>query len=146
MAQAAPTSGEVSRTRRSPDLFDERTHAVARIAVPVTLGLLYGYWAAANRRAGGPITGWNLLFGFVTAIVFAVVYLGVQALAPRMRREQHALLWTAFAGCAFGFLYNQTGATVLRSAGMALAVAAVAFVVLFYRYYTHEDSAGRRVT
>jgi len=116
------------------------------MALPVVLGLVYGYWAAANRRAGGPITGWNILFGFVTAVAFIVVFLAVQALAPRMKREQHALLWTAFVGCAFGFLYNQSGESVLRSIGMALAVSAVTFVVLFYRYYTREDTAGRRVT
>src|SRR3954464_5679648 len=99
MAQAAPAPGGRSRTRRTPDLFGERTHAVARMALPVVLGLVYGYWAAANRRAGGPITGWNILFGFVTAVAFIVVFLAVQALAPRMKREQHALLWTAFVGC-----------------------------------------------
>ncbi|GHH82225.1 hypothetical protein GCM10017771_05830 [Streptomyces capitiformicae] len=108
------------------------------------LGLVYGYWAAANNRSGGPITGWNLLFGFATAIVFAALYLAVQAVAPRLRREQHALLWAAFAGCAFGFLYQQAGHTVVRSTIMALGIAAAVFAVAFYRYYTHEDAAGRR--
>ncbi|MGW3953089.1 hypothetical protein ACWEKM_19735 [Streptomyces sp. NPDC004752] len=145
MAHAAPTSGGVPRTHRTPDIFGERTHAMARLAFPVLLGLLYGYWAAANRRDGGPITGWNLLLGFVTALVFALVYLGVQALAPRLRRELHALLWSAFGGIAFGFLYHQSGESALRSTGMALVVAAVFFVVLFYRYYTHEDAAGHRI-
>ncbi|MER6525538.1 hypothetical protein [Streptomyces sp. NPDC001508] len=145
MTHAAPASGGMPRERRQPDVFDERTHAVARLAFPVLLGLLYGYWAAANRRDGGPITGGNLLFGFVTALVFVLVYLGVQALAPRMRREVHALLWTAFGGIAFGFLYSQSGESALRSAGMSLAVAAVIFIVIFYRYYTHEDAEGHRI-
>ncbi|RMB85509.1 hypothetical protein [Streptomyces shenzhenensis] len=145
MTQAAPTSEVVPRTRRTPDIFGEHTHARARLAFPVLLGLVYGYWAAANRRGGGPITGWNILFGFVTALVFVLVYLGVQALAPRLRRELHALLWTAFGGIAFGFLYNQSGESVLRTTGMSLAIAAVFFVVLFYRYYTHEDATGHRI-
>ncbi|MER5749281.1 hypothetical protein [Streptomyces sp. NPDC002088] len=142
MAHAAPTPG----MRGSPDILGERTHMVAKWAVPVALGLVYGYWAAANRRSGGPITGWNLLFGFVTAIVFIALYIGVRALAPHMKREQHALVWTAFAGGAFGFLYSQTGASVLRSTGMAVAVSAACFLVFFYRYYTHEDAEGHRVS
>jgi hypothetical protein len=144
MAHAAPASGTpVSGARRTPDVFDVRDHTAAKWALPVVLGLVYGFWAAANNRSGGPITGWNILFGFVCAIAFAGAYIGVRTVAPRLRRELHAALWTAFAGCAFGFLYSQTGATVLRSVFMSLAVAAGVFAATFYRYYTHEDAEGR---
>ncbi|MBL1083147.1 hypothetical protein JK359_14320 [Streptomyces actinomycinicus] len=159
MAQAAPAPGGMSRPGRTPavegrpsdarsrppDVFDARTHAMARLAVPVALGLVYGYWVAANSRSGGPITGWNLLLGFVSALVFAVVCMALLAVAPRMPREVHALLWTGFVGCAFGFLYSQTGASILRSVLMSLAVSAVTFAVFFYRYYTREDAFGRRI-
>ncbi|MGW7238925.1 hypothetical protein [Streptomyces sp. NPDC054804] len=145
MAQAAPTSGGMPRRGPSPDIFSPQAHAMARLAFPIVTGLIYGYWAAANRRSGGPITGWNLLFGFVTAIVFALVLFGVLTIAPRLRREVHALMWTAFMGIAFGFLYSQSGESILRSTGMALAVAAVTFAVMFYRFYTHEDAVGHRV-
>ncbi|MEU0248064.1 hypothetical protein ABZ192_27810 [Streptomyces sp. NPDC006235] len=145
MAHAAPASRKVARRRRTPDLFSPRTHAMAKVAVPVVLGLVYGYWAAANRRDAGPITGWNLLFGFVTALVFAVLFAAVWEIAPRLRREAHALLWFAFTGCAIGFLYSQTGGSVLKSTGMGVVVGAGVFVTMFYRYYTHEDAAGRRI-
>ncbi|MFG2553826.1 hypothetical protein [Streptomyces sp. NPDC048581] len=152
MAHAAPASGggtpravTTGPSGSLPDVFSERTHRIASVATPVTLGLIYGYWAAANRRSGGEITGWNLLFGFVTAAVFMALYVAVRALAPHMRREQHAILWAAFAGAAFGFLYDQTGKSVVRSALMGLVIGAVCFAVLFYRYYTHEDAQGRRI-
>lgn len=128
-----------------PDIFSTRTHRAANWVLPVVLGLVYGFWAAANRRDGGPITGWNVLFGFVSALAFMVVLVGVQAVAPRLKREPHAVAWGAFAGVAFGFLYSQTGASVLRSAGISLVVAGSVTAVLFYRYYTHEDAAGHRV-
>jgi ABC-type thiamin/hydroxymethylpyrimidine transport system permease subunit len=131
--------------RRTPDVFDARTHAMARIGVPVVLGLVYGYWVAANNRDGGAITGWNLLLGFVSALVFAVVCMALLMLAPRMPREVHALLWTAFVGCAFGFAYSQTDKTVLRSVLMSLVVSGATFIVFFYRYYTREDAFGRRI-
>ncbi|MFD8817604.1 hypothetical protein ACFV23_40505 [Streptomyces sp. NPDC059627] len=145
MAQAAPTSGGMPRSGRTPDVFSAQTHARARVAVPVVTGLIYGDWAAANRRSGGPITGWNLLFGFLTALVFAVVLFALLTYAPRLSRELHAVAWTAFMGIAFGFLYSQTGESVLRSIGMSLAVAAVTFILMFYRFYTHEDAAGNRI-
>ncbi|MEU4034284.1 hypothetical protein [Streptomyces collinus] len=152
MAQAAPVPGGTTRTTRPavttgppPNVLDARTHRIGRLVVPVVLGLVYGYWAAANRRSGGPITGWNLLFGFVTAFVFAVVLMALLALAPRLRRELRALAWAVFYGCSFGFLYSQASESVLRSTGMSLVIAAVTFVVLFYHYYTREDAAGHRV-
>ncbi|MFI9649113.1 hypothetical protein ACIHAA_22775 [Streptomyces sp. NPDC052040] len=140
-----PARGPVTRYR-PPDLFDHRAHRMGRLAVPVALGLVYGYWAAANRRDAGAITGWNILFGFVCAVVFAALCAGLYRVAPLLRRELHAVLWAAFAGIAFGFLYSQTGHSVLRSTGVSLAVAVAVFAFNFYRYYTHEDAAGRRIT
>ncbi|MFD5540200.1 hypothetical protein ACFWIJ_20890 [Streptomyces sp. NPDC127079] len=145
MAQAAPTSGGTARAGRTPDIFGARTHARARIAISVVTGLIYGDWVAANSRAGGPITGWNLLTGLVSAFVFAVVLWAVMTFAPRLRRELHAAVWAAFAGISFGFLYSATGEAVLRSIGMALAVALVVLILSFYRFYTREDAAGHRV-
>ncbi|MGW0722442.1 hypothetical protein [Streptomyces mirabilis] len=134
-----------ARTHRAPDVFDARTHAVAKWAVPVVGGLIYGYWAAANVRDAGPITGWNVLFGFVCAIVVAAAYIGVRMLAPVLRREEHALAWAVFAGVTFGFLFSLTGESVLRSTSVALGVAVFVFAGSFYRYYTHEDAAGHPV-
>ncbi|MGW1667434.1 hypothetical protein [Streptomyces sp. NPDC002324] len=157
MAQAAPTPGRPvipgrpsaagrSAAQATPDVFSERTHVLANRIVPVVLGLVYGYWAAALTRDAGPITGWNVLFGLVVAFVFAALHTAVLAVAPRLRRELHAALWAAFAGCAFGFLYSQASQhSVLRSVGMSLAVAAGFLAVNFYRYYTHEDAAGHRL-
>ncbi|WP_105974824.1 hypothetical protein [Streptomyces geranii] len=140
MAHVTPGSGTAL-----PDIFSARAHLAVARGLPVALGLVYGFWAAANRRDGGPITGWNVLFGFVSALAFMLVLFAVRTVAPRLRREVHAVAWGAFAGIAFGFLYSQTGASVLRSCGNSLAVAAAVTAVLFYRYYTREDAAGHRV-
>ncbi|MEU8590885.1 hypothetical protein AB0C59_28365 [Streptomyces sp. NPDC048664] len=149
MAHAAPVPrtthapatrrGAGIEPHRPPDILGTRTHGMARLAVPVALGLVYGYWAAANRRDAGPITGWNLLFGFVCAVVFAVLCHALLRRTPGLRRERRAALWAVFAGVAFGFLYSQTGHSVLRSCGISLAVAVAVFLFDYYRYYTHED-------
>ncbi|WP_133910953.1 hypothetical protein [Streptomyces sp. NBC_00582] len=145
MAHAAPPVRTAARPARTPDIFSAQTHRIARWAVPVALGLVYGYWVAANNRDGGPITGWNVLLGFVSAIMFAVLWRGVMALAPRMMRELHAVLWAVFSGCAFGFLIAQTYASLLQSVWLGLVIGATTFAVLFYRYYTHEDAEGHRI-
>ncbi|MFJ4689157.1 hypothetical protein ACIQNG_20715 [Streptomyces sp. NPDC091377] len=144
MAHAAPAPGTTPGSAL-PDIFSARAHTIAKWAVPIVAGLVYGYWAAANNRHGSGITGWNILLGFVAAIAFAGIWMALHALTPRLRREVHALLWAAFGGCAFGFLYSQTGASVLRSVVMSLAVTAVVLVVVFYRFYTHEDAEGHRL-
>ncbi|QKW07661.1 hypothetical protein HUT18_16020 [Streptomyces sp. NA04227] len=108
------------------------------VILPVIGGLVYGVWAAGNRRDAGPITTGNVLFGVVCGAAFALVCLLLHSAKNRMMREVRALSWTAFAGIAFGFLYSQSGGTVLRSTIMACGVAFSVFVVLFYRYYTTE--------
>lgn len=172
MAQAAPSAGGMSRPGRTPemerrpsdvvarppDVLDARTHRLGRVAVPVVLGLVYGYWVAANNRDGGPVTGWNWLLGLVSALVFAVVCAALLTLGPRLPREVHALAWAAFTGCAYGFAYSQIGAVfstqgagqgphgdLVRSVLMGLLWAAIAFMVSFYRYYIRENAYGRRV-
>ncbi|MFH8490129.1 hypothetical protein [Streptomyces longisporoflavus] len=134
MAHVAPTSSAAI-----PHVFGGS--AVTRIGTAaVLLGLVYGYWAAAISRDAGPITGGNVLHGIVCAVVVAAVFMGLRMIAPGLPRELRAAAWAAFAGIAFGYLYSLTDATVLRSAAMALAVAAGVFAVMFYRYYTHEKS------
>ncbi|GGX93436.1 hypothetical protein [Streptomyces anandii] len=150
MAHAAPVTAAVTtrgtRTRtHPPDIFGPRAHRIGRWALPFAIGLVYGYWAAANRRSGGPITGWNLAFGFITAIVFTLITVGVLLLGPRLPRELHALLWFAYIGIAFGFLYIQSGETVLLATGLSLGLGAIAGLFCFYWAYTHEDAEGHHI-
>jgi len=126
-------------------IFDARVHRAAKVGIPVALGLIYGYWAAANRRSGGPITGWNILFGFVTAAVFIVLCIAVATFAPLLKRELHSLVKSGFAGAAVAFLYSQTGESVYRSVALGVVVTAGIFLVFFYRYYTREDAVGNRI-
>ncbi|MFC8712510.1 hypothetical protein ACFUCQ_21680 [Streptomyces sp. NPDC057197] len=149
MVHAAPVSGRTAGARarhpRTPDVFSDRAHLIARWAGPFAIGLVYGYWAAANRRSGGPITAGNVAFGFVTAIVFTLLMAGVLTLASRLPRELHAFLWFLFTGAAFGFLFNQSGRSVLLTIGLSLAFGVAVGLICFYWVYTHEDARGRRI-
>ncbi|PZG99810.1 hypothetical protein C1I97_23795 [Streptomyces sp. NTH33] len=147
MAHAAPVRGRTTGgSTRRPDLFGPRAHAIGRWAVPFALGLIYGFWAAEIRRSGGPATAGNLVFAGVTVIVFTVVLAGVLTLGPRLRREPHALLWFAFTGVAFGFLFSQSRESILLAVGLSLLLGIGVGLMCFYWFYTHEDARGHRIT
>ncbi|MFH8794105.1 hypothetical protein [Streptomyces sp. NPDC017941] len=107
-------------------------------AVPALLAVVYGVWAAANHRDGGPITGGNVLLGVLSALAFAGLYVALRAAAPALPRELRAAAWALFAGVSLGFLCGLTDASVLRTAVTAAVVAAAVFAAAFYRYYTRE--------
>ncbi|MDQ0951202.1 putative membrane protein [Streptomyces phaeochromogenes] len=131
MTHAAPAP------RRTPTAT--RPAVSAKLAIPAIGGIVYGFWTSGIDRHSGPITGWNVLLGVVSAVVFAAVAHGIHTVAPRLPREARALAWAVFAGIAFGFLYSLTDASILKSAGHSLVIAAGVFAVVFYRYYTTED-------
>ncbi|MFD4257173.1 hypothetical protein ACFWR9_05985 [Streptomyces sp. NPDC058534] len=137
MAHAVPT-------HTPPDVFGARTHLLAKWAMPLAIGLVYGYWVASVRRHGGPVTGWNLLVGFLSVLVFFVLYVAVRAVSARLPREGHAVLWGAFAGSALGFLYSGSGVAMFTSILVSLLLAAAVAGSLFYRYCTHEDAEEAR--
>ncbi|ELS50259.1 hypothetical protein [Streptomyces viridochromogenes] len=126
------------------DVFSERTHTALRWIMAVGLGLLYGDWAAVNRRHGHAITGSDLALGLLSALAFLVLCLAVSRLVRHMRRDLHALraaAWAAFTGTAVGFLYDQTGdASIRRIVATTLPIAAGVFALLFYRYLTRDDA------
>ncbi|MEU9580227.1 hypothetical protein [Streptomyces chilikensis] len=129
-----------SDLRRDADLrlLGDRGTKIMKWALPLVLGLLYGAWAATNSRHGGPVTGWNLIFGFVTALVFMLALMAMRAFAPRLPRGIRAAAWAAFAGIAVGFLVSASDGSLIRSLGVGVAVAAGVFVSVFYRVQTRR--------
>ncbi|OON75576.1 hypothetical protein B1H18_22125 [Streptomyces tsukubensis] len=105
---------------------------------PMVLTVVYGFWAANIQRDAGAVTGWNAVFGVVSGVLVGLVYLVVREMAPALPRGRRALLWAAFIGVAFGFIYSLTGATILRCVIMALAVTVPTFLAFFYRFFTEE--------
>ncbi|GAA4985736.1 hypothetical protein [Streptomyces hyderabadensis] len=160
MAHAAPTRGTSTGARtgagpgtgtgtgasgyKTPDVFGARTHLLAKWAMPLAIGLVYGYWAASIRRHGGPVTGWNLLFGFMTVLAFALLWYVVRAVAERLPHAGHAVLWGAFAGSALGFLYSGSGVAMFTCILVSLLLAAAVTAGLYYRYATHQDAEEAR--
>ncbi|MFJ6075583.1 hypothetical protein ACIQFU_32920 [Streptomyces sp. NPDC093065] len=154
MAHAVPTAGTPTGARAgtgpgtsrrtTPDVFGKKTHLLMKWAMPVVTALVYGYWVASVRRHGGPITGWNLLIGFMSVLAFAILYFAVREVARRLPREGHAALWGAFAGSALGFLYSGSGVAMFTCILASLLFAGAVTAALVYHYYTRRDAQADR--
>ncbi|MGA5217750.1 hypothetical protein ACPCAE_17020 [Streptomyces cinereoruber] len=112
-------------------------------AGPILVGVLYGLYAATVARHGGPTTLGQLWLGLVSAAVIAAGIHVLHHQGRSLRRELRAPAWGVLSGCAVGFLFSLSGASVLSSSGLGLAVFAVNTVAAYYSFYTHEDAAGR---
>ncbi|MFD8209979.1 hypothetical protein ACFV2S_26700 [Streptomyces sp. NPDC059695] len=109
---------------------------------PVTIGVLYGLYAATNARQGGPTTLGQLWLGIISAVVLAVAIWSLRHYGHVLPREARGAAWGALVGIAVGFLYSLAGASILSSSGLGLMSGAVSGVAAFYLFYTHEDGAG----
>ena len=156
MAHAAPTSGHAPLYRGHHGPAGGGAGHARRLrasgstrprdwAMPVVLGLVYGYWAAAINRDGGPITGWNILFGFVSAFVFAAAWIGVASAAPRLRREAARAAVDGVRGLRVRLPLQPDRRERAAVRGHVAGGRGGRVRGGFYRYYTHEDAEGNRI-
>ncbi|MFE9395428.1 hypothetical protein [Streptomyces flavidovirens] len=114
---------------------DVRRH---RGIVPVVLGVVYGIYASFLARDAGPITGWNVGFGVLCAVVVAALcfLLGRTggALIPLVRGAAYGALF----GVALGFLHSLAGNSILDSVIVGGAAGAGLGAAAFYVFYTRE--------
>ncbi|MFI1713721.1 hypothetical protein ACIGW4_04895 [Streptomyces sp. NPDC053513] len=110
--------------------------------LPVTIGVLYGFYAEVNARHGGGLSWGQFWLGLVSAVVLAVALYALRRYGRALPREGRAVAWGALAGIAVGFLYSLSNASVYSSALLGLIVGVVTAGAAFYLFYTHEDAAG----
>ncbi|CAM5592291.1 hypothetical protein [Streptomyces tanashiensis] len=109
---------------------------------PVTIGVLYGLYAATNARQGGPTTLGQLWLGIISAVVLAVGIWTLRRYGHALPRELRGAAWGSLVGIAVGFLYSLTGASVFSSSMLGLMSGGVAGAAAYYLFYTHEDATG----
>lgn len=152
MATQAPTSTPRTTTGprharpsrfsgRSPGRFPgpgRRRIPVHVVAVPVTLGILYGVWAPFIQRHGSPLNALQITLGVVSGLAVAGLVFVLMRLPRTMAPELRAMSFGVVAGVSVGFLHSLTYASVLRSSGIGLAVGAAAALATFYYFHTRE--------
>lgn len=148
MATQAPTSrpttgprhARPSRLSRLPGLSGGTKLPVPlrTIAVPVTLGILYGVWAPFIQRHGNPLNALQITLGVVSGLVLAGLVFTLMRLPTTIEPELRGVAFGVVAGVSVGFLHSLTYASVLRSSGIGLTVGGAVAIATFYFFHTRE--------
>ncbi|WP_329066489.1 hypothetical protein [Streptomyces sp. NBC_01429] len=113
------------------------------LGVPLVLGIIYGAYAAAIARDGGPATYGQLALALVSGAALLALLVGLLLVQRSLPREIRAVAWGAVVAAPIGFLMCLSGHSVFSSSGLALFVAACTAAAVFYRLYTKEPSQPR---
>lgn len=108
-------------------------------ALPLTLGVIFGFWAFFIRRDGGETTGGQIWLGVATGVALAVLCYVLGRVRHALPRELRAAAFGALTAILIGFLYSLNDHSVLSSTIIGLVVGAGMFCTAFYIYYTRED-------
>lgn len=115
-----------------------RHHGSLSWALPVTLGVIYGFYVAFVRRGDGDLTGGIVVLGVVAGLALAALAFALGRIQRSLPRELRAAAYATLCGVAIGFLYSQSGESVLKSSAIGVTLAAAMFAVAFYTFYTRE--------
>ncbi|WP_405999621.1 hypothetical protein [Streptomyces sp. NBC_00829] len=113
-------------------------HVSAEWAVPVSLGFVYGIYAAFLHHTWGDLNWGDVFYGIVGGLVLAALCFGLGRVQEMLPRELRAAAYGTLTGIAVGFLKSLTGDSILSSAGLGLIFAAAMTLSSFYLFYMHE--------
>lgn len=108
------------------------------MAVPVTLGIVYGIWAPFIQRRGEPLNALQITLGVVSGLSVALLVFILLRLPKTLATEIRAGAFGVVAGMSLGFLYSLSYASVFRSSGIGLTVGAATAIAAFYYFHTRE--------
>jgi hypothetical protein len=115
-----------------------RRHGPLSWALPLTLGVVYGFYVAFVRQGDGALTGGQVVLGVVAGLALAALAFALGRVQRSLPRELRAGAYGTLCGVAMGFLYSQSGESVLKSSGIGVTLAAAMFAAMFYVFYTRE--------
>lgn len=121
-------------------------HTAMAWAVPLLLGVIYGFYAVFIRRDGGPVTGGQVALGFAAGVGFAALCFALARFEYAVPRGVRAMAYGALTASSIGFLVSLTDTSVLRSTILGLAVGVPVALGTFYFFYAREDWPEDRAT
>ncbi|MFF5567891.1 hypothetical protein ACFY7Z_19395 [Streptomyces sp. NPDC012623] len=108
------------------------------LGVPLVLAIIYGAYAAAIARDGGPATNGQLVLALVAGAALLALLVGLLLVQHALPREIRAAAWGAVTGAPIGFLMCLSGHSVFSSSGLGLFIAACTTAAVYYMLYTRE--------
>ncbi|ROQ67741.1 hypothetical protein EDD93_2186 [Streptomyces sp. 840.1] len=115
-----------------------QSHSTLSWALPVTFGVILGWYATSIVRGGGVLTGGQLALGLISGAVLAALCFGLGRMQKRLPVELRATAYGALFGGSVGFLYSLSGKSVLAASVLGLLTGAGMLIAAFYTFYTHE--------
>ena len=150
MAHTASTAGPRGRAPRAAGApgRSPRRRGLAGLGWPLTLGVLYGLWAAQIERSTprpGPISTGNVVFGVVSGLVVTTLAFLLRRMPRRLSAELRAAAWAVFSGSGLSYLYSVTEAPVVRTVVIGILTAGGIFVIAYYFFHTRgsQTDIGR---
>ncbi|MET8008953.1 hypothetical protein ABZU86_03495 [Streptomyces sp. NPDC005271] len=138
-APAAPAAP--LRERRHPGIHAPRLHPSASWVVPLVLGVVFGGWAIfIDHNQGSSLLAAGIL-GLVAAVVVGAVCYAVGRVQSPLMPELRAALYGTVLGCALGFLYSVSGASVYRASGVGLGVGLAMTAMAYYVFHMRAEDA-----
>lgn len=113
--------------------------SAAAWALPLTLGIVYGLYAAFIQDSGHGFSTAKLVVSLVSGLAVAVLAFGLGRIQHSLPREGRAAAFGVLFGGAMGFLYSMTGAGVLVSSFIGAGLGAGMLLTAFYLFYMRED-------
>ncbi|MEU3958889.1 hypothetical protein AB0F42_03505 [Streptomyces buecherae] len=105
-------------------------------SVPLALGLFFGAYVSFLEHDSGSSAGKSTIIGLIAAAVcFAVCY-AIGRRQGSMITEAKTLVYAVTFGCAFGFLYGLSGASVFKASMMGLLLGAIMGICALYIFRT----------
>ncbi|MFJ1928627.1 MULTISPECIES: hypothetical protein [unclassified Streptomyces] len=108
-------------------------------ALPVTLGVVLGWYATSIVRGGGVLTGGQLALGLISGAVLAVLCFGLGRVQKRLPVGLAATAYGVLFGGSIGFLYSLSGKSVLAASVLGLLTGAGMLAAAYYAFYTRRD-------
>ncbi|MET8324884.1 hypothetical protein [Streptomyces sp. NPDC005181] len=108
-------------------------------AMPVTLGVILGWWATSIVRGGGVLTGTQLALGLISGAVLAALCYALGRAQKRLPVEAKAVAYGTLFGGSVGFLYSLSDKSVLAASVLGLVTGAAMLVCAFYAFYVTQD-------
>ncbi|WFB07772.1 hypothetical protein LRS74_12470 [Streptomyces sp. LX-29] len=123
-------------------------HVRARISwmAPLTIALFFGAWVGYLEHEGANTTGPGtailapVIHGLIATAVMGAICYAIGRYQGGVQDETAAIWYGSVLGCAVGYLFAISGATVYKSTMMGLGLGAIMGISAFYLFHTRRDT------
>jgi Flp pilus assembly pilin Flp len=107
-------------------------------AIPLTLGVVFGGYAAFIADNNGASTTRTTLIAVIGCVALTAVCYAVGAARTSLAREPRSAAFGVVFGCAMGYLLSLSGYSVLKAGLVGATLGLAMTATSYYWFYQHE--------